>query len=271
MSLAQHLGTGATHVCRCWAVTRADGIVMGFTDHDRDLVFDGVMFRAGTGMTGFAVQQTTGAAVDNSEAMGILRDVTEADIADGLFDGAGVRAWLVRWDQVADRRLIFRGTIGGITRQGGQFTAELRGLSEALNIPGGRVYHRLDHTLPDVPPVEAIVSAVNGETMVISGLDAFDDGWFTRGVVTKQGGATAIVRQDRRDGLLRRVTLWSPLAVTVGDTLHLTPGYDGRFATRRDKFADATGFQGFPHLPGDDWVMSVPRRDGRNDGRSMNA
>jgi hypothetical protein len=39
--LYAHLGTGATTVCRAWAVTRTVGQVLGFTDHDRDLALDG--------------------------------------------------------------------------------------------------------------------------------------------------------------------------------------------------------------------------------------
>ena len=46
-----HLKGGTTSVCRCWAVTRADGLVLGFTDHDGVLSFDGVTFVANGGMT----------------------------------------------------------------------------------------------------------------------------------------------------------------------------------------------------------------------------
>ncbi|MCB1331075.1 MAG: DUF2163 domain-containing protein, partial [Maritimibacter sp.] len=45
-SLENHLATGTTTVARCWALTRGDGRVMGFTDHDEDIVFGGITFRA---------------------------------------------------------------------------------------------------------------------------------------------------------------------------------------------------------------------------------
>ena len=45
-ALEAHLAEGLTTVCRCWAVTRRDGVTYGFTDHDMDLVFDGITFRA---------------------------------------------------------------------------------------------------------------------------------------------------------------------------------------------------------------------------------
>jgi uncharacterized phage protein (TIGR02218 family) len=48
----------------------------------------------------------------------------------------------VRWDDVTARQVRFRGTLGEMTRRGGAFEVELRGLSEALNMPLGRAYLR---------------------------------------------------------------------------------------------------------------------------------
>ena len=50
-SLQSHLDTGATTLAWCWRVTRGDGAVLGFTDHDRDLTFDGTTFEAAAGLT----------------------------------------------------------------------------------------------------------------------------------------------------------------------------------------------------------------------------
>ena len=140
----EHLATGETSVCRAWAVVRPDGQVFGFTDHDTDLEFDGIVFLASSGVTAKALQQSSGLAVDNSEAMGALShmSLTEADILAGRYDGAEVRAWLVNWANVSERRLQFRGSLGEIERSGGGFRAELRGLAEALNQPRGRVYQK---------------------------------------------------------------------------------------------------------------------------------
>lgn len=35
-----HVADGLTTLCRCWLVTRSDGVRFGFTDHDRDLRFE---------------------------------------------------------------------------------------------------------------------------------------------------------------------------------------------------------------------------------------
>ena len=70
MTLADHLASGTTTIARAWALTRSDGATLGFTDHDRDLAFEGMIFRAEAGLTARALEQVTGLAVDNSEAVG---------------------------------------------------------------------------------------------------------------------------------------------------------------------------------------------------------
>lgn len=140
--LAAHLAGGATQTCHCWAVTRLDGVTLGFTDHDLPLAFDGIRFAPDTGLSARALSSTTGLSVNNTEALGALSSaaISEADITAGRYDGAMVRIWQVRWNALADRALQFAGSLGEITRAKGGFQAELRGLTEALNQPQGRSY-----------------------------------------------------------------------------------------------------------------------------------
>ena len=151
--LLAHLGSAATTVCRCWAVVRRDGESYGFTDHDLDLSFDGMVFRAASGMTARAFQQTTGLAVDNSEAVGALSDValSEADLAAGRFDGAEVRCWQVNWADPVQRMMLFRGHFGEVTRAAGSFRVELRGLADALGVDDRQVrrWAMGDYAIPE--------------------------------------------------------------------------------------------------------------------------
>lgn len=61
-------------IARAWAVERRDGLVLGFTDHDRGLGFDGIAFRPDSGLSARALVQGLGLSVDNSEAVGALSD-----------------------------------------------------------------------------------------------------------------------------------------------------------------------------------------------------
>jgi uncharacterized phage protein (TIGR02218 family) len=53
------------------------------------------------------------------------------------------------------------------------------------------------------------------------------------------------------------IALWSPpvAPLLAGDAVTLTVGCDKRFDTCRDRFANALNFRGFPHIPGNDFVM----------------
>ncbi len=276
--LKDHLSTGVTTVARAWALTRRDGRVLGFTDHDRVMVFDGITFTPSSGLTARAFEQTTGLSVDNSEAVGVLSAdaITEADIAAGRYDGAAVQVWLVNWADASQRRVLFAGHLGEVTRAEGAFTAELRGLSEALNREQGRIYHprcsavlgdgqcraRLDQ--PGMTTEVALTGIEAGE-LVVDGMGGFDDGWFAWGrleVLTGAGaGLDAQIRSDRLlPGGQHRLGLWQRPGVTLapGDQLRLWPGCDRSAETCRLKFDNFVNFRGFPHIPGEDWMVASP-------------
>ena len=289
-AMKAHLAGGATTLARCFAVTRKDGLVLGFTDHDRDLNFDGITFRADSGLTAKAIQQATGLSVDNSEAFGALRStaITEADILAGRYDGAEVRAWLVNWADPAVRVLQFRGTLGEIVRSGGAFTAELRGLSEALNQPVGLIYHArcsavlgdgrcgFDLSQPGYAEERPVETVEDGRVFRFAAMPGFEDRWFEKGrLVVLDGVAKGLVGSIKNDraagGGGREVELWQNLgaAPAQGDMVRIEAGCDRRAETCRLKFNNFLNFRGFPHIPGEDWVMSYPVSSARNDGGSL--
>lgn len=112
--------------------------------------------------------------------------------------------------------------------------------------------------------------------MVVSGASGFADGWFRSGVAEiltgRAAGFVSSLRDDRGVNLAgdRVIELWqSPVVVPVaGDMVRLTAGCDKTAATCRNRFANFLNFRGFPDIPGEDWLMAVPRRSGRNDGSS---
>ncbi len=133
-ALQAKLDSGVTTLCRCWTIQRQDNVTQGFTDHDEDVVLDGVTCRAGTGLTGSEATQNFGLAVDSSELTGALSSETlnEDDLAAGHYDAANVELWLVDWSEPDLRVLLAKGSLGEVRRDGTAFTAELRGLSEQL-------------------------------------------------------------------------------------------------------------------------------------------
>ena len=69
---------GAMTLARCWRLTRKDGVVLGFTDHDRDILFDGVTYAAGTGLEAADMQAELGFAITGGEAARFLKAMMDA-------------------------------------------------------------------------------------------------------------------------------------------------------------------------------------------------
>lgn len=277
-ALYSHLASGSTTVCRAWTVRRRDGLVLGLTDHDRDLLVDGVSCRADTGMTARALQQTTGLSVDNSEAFGALSAaaITEADLTAGRFDGAEVQAYLVNWAAPQDFLLQFRGSLGEISRADGSFKAELRGLTELLNRPHGMAYTpgcsavlgdgrcRFDLRQPGYFAEVAVNATDDGRIFTFHDFASFDERWFEGGRFTPISGAASglvgVVKIDRQTGRERRIELWQSLRapITAGDMVRIEAGCDKSATTCRVKYSNFPNFRGFPHIPGEDWLASYP-------------
>jgi hypothetical protein len=207
---ADHIASGATRLATCWKITRADGTVLGFTDHDRPLIFGGTTFRPM--LDGGEMPARLGAQVSTGEVLGVLRSdaISEADIAAGLFDGAAVESWRVNWEDSEGRVLLTLTTIGEIVREDGAFRAELRSGQQALNRVRGRLYS---------PLCDAVLG-------------------------------------DARCG--------------VGtDHPEFAQGCDRQLGTCRKRFGNVANFRGFPHIPGNDFVLRYPRGDGELTGGAL--
>ncbi|MEL7048003.1 MAG: DUF2163 domain-containing protein [Pseudomonadota bacterium] len=281
-SLSAKLRSRVTTLCWCWRVTRNDGAVLGFTDHDRTLVFDGTDFEASTGFTGSEMTASLGLNVDNLEVDGALSSerLSHEDLADGLYDDARVEIFLVDWADVDDRALMRVGSLGEVTRGGGAFSAEVRGLSHYLQQPRGRLFqHTCDADLgdercqvdlndPAFRAVATITELVSDRSIAVSGLGAFADGWFRQGLARFSTGAQteqAIeIKGHRRRGADDVLELWAPMrgVLVVGQDFVVTAGCDKAHATCRDRFSNAINFQGFPFIPGNDALVKVGRPSG---------
>jgi len=112
--------------------------------------------------------------------------------------------------------------------------------------------------------------------LTTAGLGAYADGWFTAGKLTWASGANAglavEVKAHRAVGPTAELDLWqrAPKPIAAGDAFAVTAGCDKAFATCRDGFANVLNFRGFPHMPGNDFVVRTPRQGELGmDGGSM--
>jgi len=288
--MQEHLNSGVTTLCWCWKLTRRDGVVLGFTDHDEPLEFGGVTYEAVTGFTGTAVDMDLGLSVPTMEVEGALRSdqLTEEDLAAGLWDNAAIELYRVNWQDASQRILMRKGTIGEVRRGSSVFMAELRGLAHELNQTIGRLFsYSCDADLGDSRcKVNLSDPKFNGSGVIlgviaddrwfqVGGLNSFRGNLFSGGTLTWTSGANAGRKAEVRLHSVShggvQIELWVPAGspVQVGDTFSIVAGCDKQFGTCRHVFNNAINFRGFPWMPSNDLLMAYPRKTEIKDGKSL--
>ena len=285
-TLQAHLDTGATTLCHCWKLTRRDGVVFGFTDHDRPLSFDGLSFQPEAGVTGARLDLAAGLAVDNAAISGALSAdfLTETDLSAGRYDGAAIELYRVNWSAVAQRLLLKSGTLGEVTRGRLGFEAEVRGVSHRFDETVGRIFQRgcdadlgdgrcgVDIDVPTYKGTGAVLAAADRMNFSASGLSAFASGWFSLGRLVWTNGANtglrAAIKAHAVNGAAAEIELWrpAPAEISATDEFEIFAGCDKKLDTCRDKFGNGVSFRGFPFIPGDDFVTGYPLKGENNDG-----
>lgn len=287
--LAAHLEGDATTVCHCWRVTRRDGAVVGFTEHDRDLVVAGSVYLAASGFSASDSEAGNGLSVDAGEVTGGFSAdaIVEADVLAGRFDGARVETFLVNWAAPEEHILLRVEEIGEVVRAGGAFRAELRRVTHRLGQAQGRVYSRrcdaafgdgrcgVDASGPAYRAAGTVVAVLGEARLVVSGFDGFAAGAFRHGSLAfssgGNAGGVADIEDHRREGAQVLVSLWlpPPVAVAAGDAFVATVGCDKSFSMCRSRFGNGVNFRGFPHMPGSDFAFGYADGDTVHDGRAL--
>lgn len=254
-----------TALAFCWRIERLDGIVLGFTSHDRDLLLDGLTYRAAPGMVPSAIERRDDLDADSMDLAGALTSslLTEADLLAGRWDGARLRVFAVNWADPSDNPLfLVRGELGSVESDGRSFSAELRGPAALLEAPV------VEETSPECraelgdrrcrvdmaarTTLTRIVSAHEASITVGSATGDYGFGrlrWLEGanagivGVIAESSGTTVTLREP------------PPFEPEAGAMIELIEGCDKRFETCASRFGNAENFRGEPHLPGNDLLV----------------
>lgn len=276
---AAHLATGITTLCWCWRIERRDGTVLGFTDHDNAVTFDGTSYEAAAGFTASDINDGLGLSVDNLEVTGALSSatLTDDDLAAGRYDDARIAIYRVNWADPSQRVLMRSGSIGEVRRTGASFTAELRGLAHYLQQPVGRLLQRtcdadlgdarcgIDLTSPAYRGTGTITAVSSARRFQVAGLDTFETRFFSRGLFAFTSGASAGLRIEVKSHVKLATSVEIELWVdaegppAIGDSFIVTAGCDKRFETCKARFANMINFRGFPAIPGNKFLTQIGR------------
>lgn len=270
-ALQTHLESECLTLAHCWKVTRRDSTVLGFTDHDRDLVIDSVTYVAATGFTPTAIASQSSLAVDNLDVEGMLESgaITEADILAGRYDFAEIEIFLVNYEDLSQGAVALRkGWLGEVEMKGRQFVAEVRGLTQQLATHIGELYSpvcrarfgdgRCGFSLGGVT-VNGTVTGVTSHSVFTDSARGEAGGTYTLGQVTFTSGANAGISREVKlfaEGVVT-LALPMPFPIETGDAYSMVQGCDKTFHTCVNRYNNAVNFRGEPHVPGLDKMLET--------------
>jgi uncharacterized phage protein (TIGR02218 family) len=272
-ALATHIAGEVTTLCTLWRVTRRDGTVMRFTDHSEDVVLGSETFAASTGYTRSAIAANSALQVDNVDLEGMLDSaaITEDDLRAGVYDHAEVDVLMVNWASPSDGTVQMRaGTLGEVSLTTGTFTAELRGLAQALQTQvielvtpdcratfgDARCGFDLS-TVTETGTVATVTTARRVVTVTLTGARA--DGFFSGGLLTWTSGLNDGRAMEVKEHSGGTFTLFLPtgFAIQVGDAFSVSAGCPKTLAACI-AFDNVANFRGFPWVPGNDAMLRTP-------------
>jgi uncharacterized phage protein (TIGR02218 family) len=269
--LLAHYQQGTTTIAACWKLTRQDGQVFGFTEHDNDLVIDGVTYLAKTGFSPTSVETQNRLAVDNLNADGIVDSdvITEEDLTSGKWDFASIEIFLVNYNDLSlGKDIIVSGTVGEIKVNRGAFQAEIRGIANAyaqkhalVYQPGCRANFGDEKCGVDLYPltVSGVIDSVSLDGLTITDASRLEEnGYFDNGKITMTSGDSEGLSMEVKSYGIGEIIIQLQFAqgVKAGDTYDLTPGCGKRFSEDCvGRWNNGINFRGEPHLPGIDKIL----------------
>lgn len=254
----------------CWRLARRDGVVVGLTSHDRDLVIAGVPYRAAPGMKPSAVETSDAPDADTMDLEGAIASeaIAAGDLDAGRWDGAALELFVTDWTAPeAAPVTVARGTLGATERRGTAFTAELLGVMTLFDGPACPATSPSCRALlgDRACRVELAPRTHRRNVIAIDGravtLDApLAPGTMAFGELTWMAGAACGLASPvigEAGGVLTLAEM-PPQLPALPVRVRLVEGCDKQLATCRDRFANAANFRGEAHLPGNDLLTRYP-------------
>jgi uncharacterized phage protein (TIGR02218 family) len=252
----------------CWRLARRDGVVVGLTSHDRDLIVGGIPYRAAPGMKPSALDTNDSLDVATMDLEGAVTSdaIAARDLDAGRWDGAELELFVTDWSAPETAPVtVARGSLGAIERRGPAFAAELQGVTRLLDRP---VCHATSSSCRamlgdracrvDLAPLTQArrVVAVDGR---MATLDIAAPGMAFGELMWMEGANCGLSSPVIAvEAAVLHLAEAPAFAVPGPMRVRITQGCDKQLATCRNRFANAVNFRGEAHLPGNDLLTRYP-------------
>jgi uncharacterized phage protein (TIGR02218 family) len=285
---AKRLHRGKTW-CTVWRITRTDGTVYRFTDHDKTLTLEGQDYTPLRAPVAGDEHRESGIKEMSQPLGGILSDeaLASEDLLAGRFDNATVEVGVVDW--AAPWLMSIRSQKRWVQRvrlDSPVFRAEAEGLTAFLHSPvagpSGGVW------APSCPfklgqPIVAgkgcgvstaadtktgiVVDTVSDDRQVWTATSgswgfSYDDDYYKDGEATfttgDNAGVTRMLIRSRNGTREFTAFIPFPRPIQAGDTFTVRPGCDGQKMTCKNKWNNLVQFGGDPFTPGSSQILEPP-------------
>ena len=273
----QHMQT--KRLATLFQITRRDGEIFRFTDHDGVITFDGESFLPSGADSVSARRWETGAKPSSVEIRGTIDSdaITTSDLHARRFDDARVDEMVVDWRFPHLGYYIAHVWWFDQTRFTGEaWTIEGSGAARHLRRKAGETIARnCTHVLGDglckvvlasFTVTGSVLGTEDGDKRLVvyaTGFGSFDDGYFADGFLTWTSGANNGATENVKlyTDSKKRIELQAPMphTIAVGDTFSLTAGCDRLYTTCDAKFSNTGNYQGARFMPGSDRSLQTPR------------
>lgn len=264
------LAEPATMLATCWRITRTDGVIVRMVDFDVQVVVEGQTYAPNGSTERTAVTLSDGLSPDNLDIRGVLSStlITEDDLDLGRYDYASVEIFIAFANIDLPPIPLAAGRFGEIQIDNGAYTAELNGLTHALQTTIGELTtptcranfadSRCQASLATWRHTYTLASVGDARTLTLTGPSLLPAGTYKNGLVEIMDGPADGLSMEVKSHSGLGLTLYLPLAILpeAGDTVRVTAGCDKTRGTCRDVFANVINFQGEPDIPGVDALLA---------------
>lgn len=273
----------ATTEAQIWIIRRQDGVIYRFTTHDQPIDWRGHVYTPCASLQASAVSSamvSTGNDAGDVQALGILSDdeISEQDVADGLFDAAKIQVWRIDWANPEESPIrLVRGILSSASHDGLTYTASVQTPVSRLSTQPLLDVHTAScrwqftdsrctinaASVTDLLTVTGVfsINAVNQQhkrAFVVASNRVND--YYDFGTATFISGQNSGRSSEIKNFVGGVITLWEPMpyAIQAGDSVQLMAGCNKTKNHCQNKWHNYQNFGGFPDIPGLDSISQTP-------------
>ncbi len=266
-AMKQYLQERVLHLVYCWKITLFDGTILGFTNHQKNISFEGVVYRSEEAVSKTAITFSERLAPDNIDISGMIKEVQilESELLAGRFDHADIEIFLVNYQDLSAGKIPLSSyNIGEVKVERGEYQFDIRGKSQLYKQVSGRSYTNscyLDYgsakcgATDKVTLTGSVTSMVNSKVFSDSSKNQAAN-FFNEGILEWTSGSNKGVKMRVKAFANTQFTLALPMLmpVSVGDTFTVSNGCGKLLRHCRDDHNNVINYRGFDHIPGEDKV-----------------